>query len=238
VFEIIGARRTDVDLDALREEIVASIHTQHACFALGVGATGVVAAEGFHAWGDRASLAELIFLLIVPAVAFTTTAIWISEVARMFRAGQHVVDVEQEINAEVSQDRGPAMRWETELWNVERKPYCRVLDGQAIGQYVSMLAGLVGVVALSIVLGEWRYWEEAHAEAWSIVQSVVVALGSVVSIGALGYLWRTSVSRFTLTEKAAAKRSPGTTRGARPETSASVGAVIGSSATNRFPGGA
>lgn len=85
-------------------EVLAGMSQQQSVLSLGTAAEAVVIAATFTQWSHRPRFA-LLSLLVVPAIAFLTVALWASEAARMSRAERYVAAVEAQL-AERFSERG------------------------------------------------------------------------------------------------------------------------------------
>ena len=99
---------------ALRGEIVATMETQDGGLRFGIAALGIVSAAGFNVWDDTVA-AMLIFLVAVPFVSVVVLTVWMGEVARMMRAGHHVLKLEKVFRKKIDGLPEPIMKWETNL---------------------------------------------------------------------------------------------------------------------------
>jgi hypothetical protein len=97
----------------LRDEVLQSIthRTQIISFGLGAIATFIA---GILVGVDRTDPQVLvaIFSAVVPAASLLLLYVWFTELARMFRASNHLIGVERRINEAIETD---ALTWEKHL---------------------------------------------------------------------------------------------------------------------------
>jgi hypothetical protein len=102
------------EYNALRGEILATMATQDGTLRFGAAAVGIVLTGGFSVWKDRVP-ASLVFLVVVPFLSMMVLVVWLGEVTRMMRAGNHVLTLEHMFAKEVPGLPKTVMRWERNL---------------------------------------------------------------------------------------------------------------------------
>jgi hypothetical protein len=102
------------EYNALRGEILATMATQDGTLRFGAATVGIVLTGGFSVWDDRLP-AALIFLVVVPFLCLMVLIVWLGEVTRMMRAGNHVLELEDMFLENIPGLPEPVMRWEKNL---------------------------------------------------------------------------------------------------------------------------
>lgn len=162
----------------LREESLASMQMQQSILRFGAATMGIVIAAGFNVW-DEQPLSEIIFLFFVPLIVYLILIIWAGEVARMFRAGRFLTELERKINNEFS-DKPDALTWENWLLKVQD-------DGKTPHQklhphYVAIFLLFAFSAMASIIIGNFKIWKSialSHIIALNFVEASFLILVSI-----------------------------------------------------------
>ena len=104
------------EYEALRAEILATMQTQQGTLRFGTAALSILVIGAFNVWEDKL-VTTLAFLFVAPFLSKLVLTIWIGEVTRMMRAGDHLKGIEDRLHEHVSTMPEPVMRWETNLRN-------------------------------------------------------------------------------------------------------------------------
>jgi hypothetical protein len=96
---------------ALRSEILTTMETQQGTLRFGTATLSILAIGALNVWDDKLVTA-LAFLFAIPFLANLVITIWMGEVTRMMRAGDHLADVEARFQALYPEMPNPIMRWE------------------------------------------------------------------------------------------------------------------------------
>lgn len=99
---------------ALRDEILTTMETQQGTLRFGTAALSILAVGSLNVWEDEL-VTTLAFLFAVPFLSKLVITIWMGEVTRMMRAGDHLVGVESRFQELYPEMPEPMMRWETRL---------------------------------------------------------------------------------------------------------------------------
>lgn len=102
------------EYEALRAEILTTMETQQGALRFGTAALSILIIGTFNVWEDKL-VTTLAFLFVVPFLSNLVITIWIGEVTRMMRAGDHVSRVEAQFQELYPDMPKPFMRWETGL---------------------------------------------------------------------------------------------------------------------------
>ena len=149
----------------LRAESIASMQMQQSILRFGSATLGIILAAGFNVW-ERKILAELVFLAFAPLATYLIIIIWTGEVARMFRAGAYLREIEKKINSQFP-NMQPALLWEQTLAQVQ--PDGRTMHQGLRAHYVSIFLLYVILALASIVIGNYKLWSTVSAVTfWSI----------------------------------------------------------------------
>ena len=108
---------------ALREEILTTMQTQQGTLRFGTATLSILVVGALNVW-DEELVASLAFLLAIPFLANLVITIWMGEVTRMMRAGDHLSEVEIRFQALYPEMPSPIMRWESGLRD-KRSPRTR-----------------------------------------------------------------------------------------------------------------
>jgi hypothetical protein len=104
------------EYEALRAEILTTMETQVGTLRFGTAALSILVVGAFSIWDDML-VTTLAFLFAVPFVSNLVLTIWIGEVTRMMRAGDHLKEVEDTFHNRFPALPAPVMKWETNLRN-------------------------------------------------------------------------------------------------------------------------
>jgi hypothetical protein len=99
---------------ALRDEILTTMETQQGTLRFGTAALSILVVGSINVWEDEL-VTTLAFLFAIPFLSKLVITIWMGEVTRMMRAGDHLVDVERSLQKVYPEMPEPIMRWETRL---------------------------------------------------------------------------------------------------------------------------
>lgn len=102
------------EYEALRDEILTTMNTQQGTLRFGTAAISILGVGAINVWDDRL-VTTIAFLFAVPFLTKLLLTIWMGEVTRMMRAGNHLADVEKTFIALYPEMPEPIMRWETRL---------------------------------------------------------------------------------------------------------------------------
>lgn len=102
------------EYEALRDEILTTMETQQGTLRFGTAALSILVVGAINVWDDKL-VTTLAFLFAVPFLSKLVITIWMGEVTRMMRAGDHLVDVENQFQKLYPEMPEPIMRWETGL---------------------------------------------------------------------------------------------------------------------------
>lgn len=161
---------------SLRQESIASMQMQQSSLTFGTAAVGLVLSAGLSVW-ERSLLPEIVFLVLIPAFVSLTLLIWAGEVARMFRVGRFIADVEVKINS-VLDSNVVALEWEN--WLSRPRQAGRTAHGVLRPLYVAVYLLFVLMDLVSVVLGIAHAWK-AWTEVW-IVVAIVVELAIILGV--------------------------------------------------------
>ncbi len=163
----------------LRQEIANSITAQYAIVSFGAVAVGLLVTAGARAGAqpgrppgvDEALLAA-IFLLGVPAICLLVVVMWMNEVARMLRAGYHVLRLEERINLLAGR---VLLTWESAAHQESQPDVERV--------HYKLLTRVFGLIALVfIALGLYRVWSAAFPVSFQVRLGLRVGATLLVAI--------------------------------------------------------
>ena len=162
---------------ALRAEIVATMETQDGGLRFGIAALGIVSAAGFNVW-DETVAATLIFLVVIPFVSVVVLTVWMGEVARMMRAGAHILKLEEVFQDRIAGLPEPIMRWETNLR--DRAADTTRWDRHYEWNYVAIVLVFWAIGLASIAAGLYRaLWGDDPLDNEF---TIVVAAGAVTGL--------------------------------------------------------
>jgi hypothetical protein len=82
----------------LRQEILTAIGAQHTSLGFGAGTLGILIATGFNIASENHRLTAAILGFLVPLASVVTLTVWLSEIARMLRAGSWLRGLERRVN--------------------------------------------------------------------------------------------------------------------------------------------
>ena len=99
---------------ALRDEILTTMETQQGTLRFGTATLSILVVGTLNVW-DEKLVAALAFLFAIPFLTNLMITIWMGEVTRMMRAGDHLARIETELRAVYPEIPSPIMRWETGL---------------------------------------------------------------------------------------------------------------------------
>jgi hypothetical protein len=102
------------EYEAIRAEILATMETQQGTLRFGTAALSILVVGAFNVWDD-ALVTTITFLFVAPFVSKLVLTIWMGEVTRMMRAGDHLRRVEDRLGEVFPDMPEPVMRWETSL---------------------------------------------------------------------------------------------------------------------------
>ena len=102
------------EYQALREEILTTMETQQGTLRFGTATLSILVVGALNVWDDKLVTA-LAFLFVIPFLANLVITIWMGEVTRMMRAGDHLAEVETRFQAVYPEMPYPVMGWERGL---------------------------------------------------------------------------------------------------------------------------
>ena len=155
----------------LRDEVLQSIthRTQIISFGLGAIATFVAGTLVASLNEQSPDTLVVIFSVVVPAASLLLLYVWLAELARMFRASNYLVGVEERINARIGIE---ALRWEQHLAAEAGKKRFRFhLVVVALFTSVAIASPFLG-----IGISDEATWGQRKLWAIGAVASVVAAL--------------------------------------------------------------
>src|SRR5262245_46665173 len=155
---------------SLRTESLDSMKVQNSILGYGVAGIGALLTAGisFIDKNDNPLLEEAIFCFFIPLVVFFIVMTWAGEVARMYRAGQFLVNREPVINRHVvgldarAWTGEPALFWENWLFRNggdNKTPHQRLYL-----QHYSVLGMFLFIALLSVTLGNYKAWGKISIE--------------------------------------------------------------------------
>lgn len=103
-----------VEYQALRAEILTTMETQQGALRFGTAALSILAVGAFNVWDERL-VTTVAFLFVAPFISNLVLTIWIGEVTRMMRAGDHLRGVENKLREAFPEIPDPVMTWESGL---------------------------------------------------------------------------------------------------------------------------
>ena len=173
---------------SLRQESIASMQMQQSSLTFGTATVGLVLSAGLSVW-DRPFLPEMVFLILIPAFVSLTLLIWAGEVARMFRVGRFIADVESKINGVVGLSVA-ALAWEN--WLARPRPDGRTAHSVLRPLYVAVYLLFVLMDLVSVALGVAHVWR-----AWPrVLVNTTIACEFMVLVGVV-YLSLRMTTRVT-----------------------------------------
>jgi hypothetical protein len=102
------------EYQAVRAEILTTMQTQQGALQFGTAALSILVVGALNVWEDKL-ITTVAFLVVVPFLSNLVVTIWIGEVTRMMRAGDHLQRVEERFREVLPEMPEPVMRWETAL---------------------------------------------------------------------------------------------------------------------------
>lgn len=141
------------EYEALRAEVLTTMETQVATLRFGMAALSLLVIGAFSIWEDML-VTTLAFLFAVPFVSKLALTIWIGEVTRMMRAGDHLKEVEDTFHDSFPALPKPVMQWETNLRNptAGRTRWKRHYEWN----YLAIVLMFWSIAAASMALGVYR----------------------------------------------------------------------------------
>lgn len=169
------------EYNALRGEILATMATQDGTLRFSAATVGIVLTGGFNVWKHQLP-AALIFLVVVPYLCTMGLIVWMGEVTRMMRAGNHVRLLEDMFLEHVPGVPEPVMRWEKNL----RDPTAKGTRWRRHYEwnYLAIVLMFWSLGVASIVAGVYRALRP-HPDLWSPT-TVWVAAGIFLGLMAVG----------------------------------------------------
>jgi len=151
---------------ALRREILDTMRNQQMLVHVGAITIGLILAWGFHEW-DRSRIADLVFLVFVPAMAYVVLILWMGEVARMMRVGLYLADREKEISASFTDHPG-ALNWENWLRtrSGKKEPHRVMLN------YLAIVVLYLSAALVGIAVGNYRLADDITTRSLVILDGV------------------------------------------------------------------
>lgn len=154
----------------LRQESLTAITTQQSVLRYGLAITGILLASAIKSWNDRVLCGSLT-LVFIPITCYLVLIIWMGEVGRMMRAGQHILKIERKVNF-TFRDQGhkyPALSWES---------YLRKQKNGATPQlnwsYLAILGLFLFFAVSSVVLGNVLVWSSIDNQLKTILNLIEV----------------------------------------------------------------
>jgi hypothetical protein len=164
----------------LRAESIESMKMQQSILQYGAATMGIIIIGGFNVWNNP-FLPEIVFLFILPAVVYLVSIIWIGEVARMFRAGSFLSELEKKINSEFT-EKGEVLSWES--WLRKKQADGKTPHQLVSSHYIAIYCFFSIISIASIVIGNLKLWKTVSTcyitaidtiEAISFVVIVIMA---------------------------------------------------------------
>ncbi|XCN74807.1 MAG: hypothetical protein Q3M24_08715 [Candidatus Electrothrix aestuarii] len=143
---------------SLRQESLTSITTQQSVLRYGLAITGVLIASAIKCWNDIV-LCGALTLVFIPIVCYLVLIIWMGEVGRMMRAGQHILMLEKKVNLTFKEQKYPALSWENYL-----RKHKNGATPQLNWSYLAILGLFLFFAVASIVLGNFLVWASINTQ--------------------------------------------------------------------------
>lgn len=173
----------------LRAEVLATLQTQHASLSFGTATLGILAAGAFNVWSEEL-VATVLFILVVPFICSLVLIVWMGELTRMMRAGEHLFALEQTLRQEEAfeiEAQGPVFAWETRLRAAGGRSWQRHYGWN----YVAIIWMFLSLAAGSVLLGSYRGTHDLP-KGFPLSKSLVhlVDYGMLVAlVSVLAFLW-------------------------------------------------
>jgi hypothetical protein len=100
------------EYETIRQEILITMQVRNSILSFGLAILGAVLTVSIALASQSSLVSSLILILIAPAICIFVIYMWLGEYQRMQRAGKFLMNLEQEINEDVSAN---VLTWETSL---------------------------------------------------------------------------------------------------------------------------
>ncbi len=165
----------------LRTESIESMKMQQSILQYGAATMGIIIIAGFNVW-DKPNLSEIVFLFFLPAVVYLVSIIWTGEVARMFRAGSFLSELENKVNAEFT-DKREALFWES--WLLKQQKNGKTPHQFVCAHYIAIYCLFSIVSIASIVLGNIKLWKTVPLQYIASIDILEIAVFVIITIMAV-----------------------------------------------------
>jgi len=176
---------------ALRGEVLATMQTQGASLTFGTATLGIVAAGAFNVWKEQ-FIATIVFMFVVLFVCSLVLVVWLGELTRMMRAGQHLFGLEKALQTAFGIDPGgPVFSWESHLRSGSTSPTEHPSMRQFGWNYAAIIWMFLSIAVGSVFLGMWRGTHAVpHDFPLSRDQVRLAAFAMLLPLAAvLAFLW-------------------------------------------------
>lgn len=169
------------EYNALREEILTTMQTQQGTLRFGTATLSILVIGALNVW-DEELVASLAFLFAIPFLVNLVITIWMGEVTRMMRAGDHLAEVEARFQAVYPDMPSPIMRWEGGLRD-PRSPTTRHKRHYE-WNYLAIILIFWTMALASMAIGVYRglTGDVSIAAGWVWTAGCAVFLASVVGL--------------------------------------------------------
>ena len=162
----------------LRTEKIESMKMQRSILQYGAAAIGIVMIAGLYVW-DKPLLSAVVFLFFLPGVVYLISMMWTDEVARMFRAGSFLSELEKKINSEFV-EKDEALSWES--WLLKQQNNGKAPRQLVWPHYIAILFLFITISIVSIVLGNFKLRETVSIQYVISIDILEATLFVVISI--------------------------------------------------------
>lgn len=169
------------EYEALRAEILTTMETQQGALRFGTAALSILAVGAFNVW-DETLVTTVAFLFVAPFISKLVLTIWIGEVTRMMRAGDHLRRIEDTLREAFPEMPSPIMRWETGLR--DRASATTRWKRHYEWNYLAIVLMFWSIAVASMGLGVYRGISGGMptSDLWVWVVGAAVFLASVVGL--------------------------------------------------------
>lgn len=169
------------EYEALRDEILTTMNTQQGTLRFGTAAISILAVGTINVWEDKL-VTTLAFLFAVPFLTKLLLTIWMGEVTRMMRAGDHLGRIEKRFQELYPEMPKPIMRWETGL----RDPSSAITRWKRHYEwnYLAIVLMFWSIAVASMALGVYQGISGGLqvSDGWVWALGVAVFLSSVLGL--------------------------------------------------------
>lgn len=169
---------------AIRDEIIKSIEVQQMVLNFALGAVSVLLLAAFNV--DVPGVTVALLILVVPTMAGLAVLMWLSEVARMMRAGLFLHTAERKINTRFED---APLSWEKWAHGRDERPPELDCLPDVEGLQFKLVIPAFGLLAVaSIAIGAALAFAEYDAGGSS---GFLVVVGALVGVAAISFVGRT-----------------------------------------------